>query len=95
MNFLVGDVCIVDSNKLWRIIIPYTTRHNLQCKPNDCFYVKYNARLKYNKATPFLFNNYLLKCTKHMLDVFSIENLSIHHKIRISLKDQFDLHKIV
>ena len=30
-----------------------------------------------------------------MLDVFSIENLSIQHKIRISLKDQFDLHKIV
>ena len=31
-----------------------------QCKPNVCFYVKYNTRLRYN-TTPFLLNNYLLK----------------------------------
>ena len=30
-----------------------------------------------------------------MLDVFSIENLSIYHKIRIGLKDQLDLHKLL
>ena len=30
-----------------------------------------------------------------MLDVFSTENLSIHHKILIDLKDQFDLHKLL
>ena len=30
-----------------------------------------------------------------MLDVFSTENLSIHQKILIDLKDQFDLHKLL
>ena len=30
-----------------------------------------------------------------MLDVFSTENLSIHHKILIGLKDQFDSQKKV
>ena len=30
-----------------------------------------------------------------MLDVFSTENLSIHHKILLDLKDQFDLHKLL
>ena len=67
------------------------TRHDLQCKPNDCFYVKYNSRLEYNNTTPFLFNNFLLKCAQNMLDVVSIENLSIDHKILIGLKDQFEL----
>ena len=43
--------------------------------------MKYNTRLKYNNTTPFLLNNYLLKCAKHMLDVFSTEHLSIHHTI--------------
>ena len=52
--------------------------------------VKYNTRLKYNNTTPFSLNNYLLKC-----DVFSTENLSIHYKILISLKDQFDFHKLL
>ena len=28
-----------------------------------------------------------------MLDIFSTENLPIHHKILLDLKDQFDLHK--
>ena len=40
-------------------------------------------------------NDYLLKCAQHMLDIFSTENLSIHHKILIGLKDQFDLHKLL
>ena len=57
--------------------------------------MKYNTRLKCNNATPFLLNNYLLKCAQHMLDVFSAENLSIHHKILIGVKDQFDLHKLL
>ena len=57
--------------------------------------VKYNTKLKYNNTTPFLLNNYLLKCAQHMLDVFSTENLSIHHKILIGLKDQFDSQKKV
>ena len=48
------------------------------------FYVKCNTRLKYNNTTPFPFNNYLLKCAQHMLDVFSIETPSVHHKILIS-----------
>ena len=69
------------------------TRHDLRCKPNDCFYVKYSNRLKYNNATPFLLNNQ--KCAKPILDVFSTENLSMHHKILIGLKGQFDLHKIL
>ena len=30
-----------------------------------------------------------------MPDVFSTENLSIHHKILVGLKDQFDLHKLL
>ena len=30
-----------------------------------------------------------------MLDVFSADNLSIHHKILIGLEDQFDLHKLL
>ena len=30
-----------------------------------------------------------------MLDVFSTKNLSIHHKILISIKDQFDLQKLL
>ena len=64
------------------------TRHDLQCKPNGCFYVKYKSRLKYNNTTPFLLNNYLLKYAQHMLGVFSTENLSIHHKILIGIKDQ-------
>ena len=67
----------------------------MQCKPNDFFYVKYKTWLKYNKRRPFLLNNYLLKCVQHRLDVFSTENLSIHHKIPIGLKDQFDLHKLL
>ena len=29
-----------------------------------------------------------------MPDVFSTENLSIHYKILIGLKDQFNLHKL-
>ena len=29
-----------------------------------------------------------------MLDVFSTENLSIHHKTLIGIKDQFDFHKL-
>ena len=49
-------------------------------------------RLQYNT---FLLNNYLLKCAHHMLDVFSNEILSIHNKILIGLKDQFDLHKFL
>ena len=52
--------------------------------------VKYNTRLKYNNTTPFSLNNYLLKCVQHMPDVFSTENLSIHYKILIGLKDQLD-----
>ena len=71
------------------------TRHDSQCKPNDCFYVKYNIKLKYNNTTPFLPDNYLLKCAQAMLDVFSTENLSIYHKIFIGIKDQFDLHKFL
>ena len=51
--------------------------------------------LKYNNTTPFLLNNYLLKCAQHILDVFSTENLPIHRKILIGLKDQFDLHKLL
>ena len=42
-----------------------------------------------------LVNNYLLKCPQHMLDVFSTENLSLHHKILIGIKNQFDLHKLL
>ena len=30
-----------------------------------------------------------------MLDVFSTENLSTHHKILLGLKDQFDLHNLL
>ena len=30
-----------------------------------------------------------------MLDVLSIENLLIHHKVLIGLKDQFDVHKLL
>ena len=56
-------------------------RQDLQGKPSDCFYVKYNTRLKCNNTTPFLLNNYLLKSAQHMLDVFSTEILSIHHRI--------------
>ena len=48
-------------------------RHDLQCKPNNCFYVKYNTRLKQHNTTPFLLKNYLLNCAQHMLDVFSTE----------------------
>ena len=70
------------------------TRHGLQWKPKDCFYVKYNTRLKYSKSKPFFFNNYLLKCAQHILDVFSTENLSIHHKILIDLKGRFNLRKL-
>ena len=54
-----------------------------------------NTRLKYNNKTPFLLNNYLLKCAQHMLDIFSSENLPIHHKILTGIKDQFDLHKLL
>ena len=71
------------------------TTHDLQCKLNDCFYVRYKTTLKYNNATLFLLNNYLLKCAQRMLDVFSTENLSIQHKILIGIKDQFDLHKLL
>ena len=46
---------------------------DLQCKPNDCFYVKYSNRLKYNNTIPFLLNNYLLKCAQHMLDIFLLK----------------------
>ena len=71
------------------------TRHDLQCEPNDCFYMKYNTRLKYNNTTSFPLNNFLLKCAQHMLDVFPTENLSIHPKILIGIKNQFDLHKLL
>ena len=57
--------------------------------------MKYNTRLKYNNKTPFSLNNYLLKCVQHMPYDFSTENLSIHFKILIGLKDQFDLHKLL
>ena len=56
--------------------------------------MKNNIRLKYNNTTPSSFNNYLLKCVQHVPDVFSTENLSIHYKILIGLKHQFDLHKL-
>ena len=69
--------------------------HDLQSKPNGCFYVKYNTRLKYNYTTPFFLNNDLLECAQDIIDVFSIENLSIHHIILIGLKDQFDFHKLL
>ena len=71
------------------------TRHDLQCKPNDCCYVKYNTGLKCLDITPFLLNNYLVKCDQHVLDVFLTENLSIYHKILIGLKGKFDLHKLL
>ena len=57
--------------------------------------VKYNTRLKYNNTTPFSLNNYLLKCVQHTPNVFYTENLSIHYKILIGLKDQLDLHKLL
>ena len=57
--------------------------------------MKYNTRLKYSHTTPFLLNKYLLECDKHILNVFSTENLSIYHKILTGLKDQFDLHKLL
>ena len=41
-----------------------------------------------------ILKKYLLKCAQHMPDFFSTENLSIHHKILIGLKDRFDLHKL-
>ena len=37
----------------------------------------------------------MLKCVQHMPDVFSPDNLSVHYKILIGLKDQFDLHKVL
>ena len=33
--------------------------------------------------------------SQHILAVFSTENLSIHHKILIGIKDPFDLHKLL
>ena len=57
--------------------------------------MKCNTRLKYKNTTPFLLNNYLLKCAQQMLDVFSTENLLIHHKILIGIKDQLDFHKLL
>ena len=59
------------------------------------FYVKYNTRLKYSNTAAFLLCNYLFKCAQHMLDVLSTENLSIHLKIPIGLKNPFDLHKLL
>ena len=47
------------------------------------------------KYNTFFSHNYLLKCIQHMPDVFSTENLSVHYKILIGLKDQFDLHKFL
>ena len=44
-------------------------------------------------TTPFSLNNYLLKCVKQMPDAFSTENLSIHYKLLILLKGQFDKKK--
>ena len=37
----------------------------------------------------------MLKCAQYILDLFSTENLSLHHKRLISLIDQFDLHKLL
>ena len=58
-------------------------------------YVEYNTWLKYSNTTSFLLNNWLLKGAQYMLDVFSTGYLSIHHKILIGLKDQFDLHELL
>ena len=82
------------------------TRHDLQCKLIDFFYVKYNTGLKCNDAMLILLNNYLLKGAQHMLGVWkSISfviywNLSVIYwksinKILIGLKDQFDIHKLL
>ena len=57
--------------------------------------MKYNTRLKYSNATPLVLSNCLLKCAQHMLDVYSTENLLIHHKMLIDLNDRFDLHKLL
>ena len=71
------------------------SRHDLQCKTNECFCEKCNTRLKQNNTTTFLLNYYLSKYAPHMLDVFSTENLSIQHKTLIGLEDQFDLHRLL
>ena len=75
--------------------IPYRNQAWFAVQTKWYFYVKYNTRLKYNNATPFFLNNYLLKCAQHMLDVSSTENLSLHHKILIGIKNHFDLHKLL
>ena len=71
-------------------IIPYRNQAWFAVQINDWFYMKYNARLKYCNTTPFLLNNYFLKYAEHMLNVFSTENLSIHHKKLKGLKDLDD-----
>ena len=56
----------------------------------------WNTTLRWNtENNTFFSHHYLLKCIQHMPDVFSTENLSIHYKILIGLKDQFDLHKLL
>ena len=59
--------------------IPYKNQAWFGKQTNNCFYVQKNP-LKYNNATPFILNNYLLKCAQRTLNVYFAENLSILHK---------------
>ena len=55
----------------------------------------WNKTLDWNTAIHhhFFLNDYFLKYAQHMVDVFSTGNISMHHRINIGIKDQYDLYK--